>query len=217
MLGNLLAFLDLWSLLWSDPYAKVLEQLGTHLLSSFSGFRTLGHPHPRLAFVTTFVAGPPPDEPEALGLPHDIAFERYLHDFRPNERVGSDPIFTLSRISLPRDLEAPFEKDLEGRVSLYRALAAFMGAPGEFGGNKRIIELVLFAAACIVGPDTGQPLPSWHNRVWYLDRMCRLRKYFAWQFGQIQAPSPPRSPASSRPASPHRAPRWQARAASSLS
>jgi hypothetical protein len=172
MLGNLLASLDLWPLLWSDPYYKALEELGKRLLSSFFGSDGLLHKHQeefaaRLAFIITFVAGPPADE---LKEP-DRWFNGHWHDLWSTERADSDPVSNLSRIPLPQDLEGLFfEKDVKDRVSMCHALVAFMGAPAEFDGNQPIVELVLFAAACIVGPDKGQPLFSWPAPPWHLEK-----------------------------------------------
>jgi hypothetical protein len=84
------------------------------------------------------------------------------------ERNDSDPIYNLSRIPLPKEFEGKFGKHLKGRVSLYHALAAFIGAPADFDDVQPIFELVLFAAACIVGPYNGQPLSWWS--VWSLER-----------------------------------------------
>jgi hypothetical protein len=177
MLGDLLASLDLWPLLWSDPYYNALEKLGRHLLKSFSGSKAGLHRYPkelsaRLAFITTFVAGPPPDDLDEAHQWfdrhwHDRWSTRHWHDLWSTERADSDPISNLSRIPLPEDLEGSFfEKDLKGRVSMSHVLAAFVGAPAEFDGTKPIVELALFAAACIVGPDNGWPVFSWSNPMW---------------------------------------------------
>src|SRR5262249_27330329 len=166
------------------------------LLNSFPGSKALLHRYSeekwsaRLAFITTFVAGPPPDDLEEAHQWfdthwHDLWSARRRHDLWSAERADSDPISNLLRIPVPEDLERSFfEKDLKGRASMCHALAAFVGAPAEFDGNKAIVELVLFAPPASLVLTTASrcsrgrtPCGIWKDRP-------RPRRYFARRFRQ---------------------------------
>ena len=161
-LGSLLSRLDLWPLLFSEPYHPLLADLVTPLLQNTRSLALLdvlkGVPdnmRTGLAMYLLFVDGPPMDDHEWAGrLPFGSG--------TPQSPAAFDPIPDLSRIPLPEGLETFIDSDLQGRANLYHALAAFMGSPASIlalGSSARaLIDLVLFASACIVGPDGGRPL-----------------------------------------------------------
>jgi hypothetical protein len=170
-LGRLLARLDLWPLLLSDPYHKSLTTMAEHLARVGRGLAVLDviKKFPpdvanRVIVLVLFVDGPDlddRDEPER--------FMHGLYDWLDRSGPGFwlaglpgtlDPIPELSRIPLPQDVEECIGLDLKIGASLYHALAAFMGSPiiALKGQSSALIDLVLFASACVVGPDSGQPL-----------------------------------------------------------
>jgi hypothetical protein len=78
---------------------------------------------------------------------------------------GPDPIAQLCRIPLPRQFEWIAEKDLKDKASLYHALTTFVGSPttilsADEEMRRGLLDLALFASACIVGPDAGRALSS---------------------------------------------------------
>jgi hypothetical protein len=181
-LGNVLARLDLWPLLLSKPYRQRLVTLAEQLLNLRHGLVVLDAtkkelpPDVRAAFVLfiLFIDGP------ALDDRHETdRFIRnyYWRDLRsPGFWLASlnggpvDPISDLWHIPLPKELENLVGSGLKDRASLYHALTAFIGSPTAPGGNTPLIDLVLFASACIVGPDGGRPLSlylsgwdQWHG------------------------------------------------------
>lgn len=164
-LGDLLAYLDLWPILRSAPHYRTLASLAEGLARTNYDLPILGiiknhipaeWQNDAILFVL-FVNGPALDDDEADGFFY-LEFERY--DGAARARRTVDPIGDLSRIPLPQDFEKFIGSELRDGASLYHALTAFIGSPPNATDNSALIDVILFASACIVGPDGAQSLSS---------------------------------------------------------
>lgn len=179
-LGALLCHLDLWPLLLSAPYRQSLELLTKHLAESIHGFDSIIAKYPEdfrtnIVLMLLFLDGPLADDYDGIRWYLRSCFDScFPGPFWPISGATKDigePIEAIARIPLPEGFGKFIDPNLKDNASLYHALTAFVGAPATILTLDRpaaLIDLVLFASACIVGPDGGRTLSStdgwqqWH-------------------------------------------------------
>lgn len=161
--------LDLWPILLGDPYRPALDVLGRHMAAvSFPPdvfYDLINNGSSRWPLVTLFfllIQCEPVDDVPALQ--QAITRMRWWRgEFGSASYSGTphetDPMAALWKIPLPEEVIDKVNPALRDKANLYHALAAFIASPHKvLDEPDDIVDLVLFASACIVGPPDARPL-----------------------------------------------------------
>lgn len=176
MLGQTLERLDLWPLLLTAPYFSALTNSIFGVFRRRSEFEGLNYIRdrqndlaPTMLTHLLFIAGPALDDDD--GIVNMVRAWRYWErpfGFAPiasSSHANTDVIADLSRLPIPKDLVGIVGRDARENISLYHALTAFVGSPNAISTmspneQRAVFDQILFASACIVGPDGHWPLTS---------------------------------------------------------
>jgi hypothetical protein len=204
-LRDLVTQLDLWPLLVSPPCFDALRELARSVRpdeldkdpAASSKDVENNHDWP---FFLLFILLPQCDP--ARWVEGYRLYRRFRHwperYMRRNFEVPLDPMTSLWRLPLPEHLEHYVGAALKGtrRANLYNALTAFLGSPTvALPDGEELVELALFASACIAGPSTGRPLRliGWEmgvrpGRTAYVDASARKLALRGWTWMREQLP-----------------------------
>ncbi len=202
--GQLVGAMGIWPILSHRPYRTAIGKLMKQLALQRSRLAAIefllnhvAHDEDRGIWLSSLLFGttlPLDDDRSGAAVPYGRYWEYYVAPIETGAGL-LDPIAGLGRIPCPDDLAKKVRDEAGDTVSLYHALASFVGSPPMTGAiAPRLLEQILFAATWIatsadrgvgqrLGPFLDEPRPSTIDAAIVQDKLDR-----GWNWLRIHLP-----------------------------